>query len=99
MESPSWKKFEELVAFIEKFLSPHEAKVKSPDRIRDKVTRQMREVDASIRFNVGSTPILITIECRDRVKIQDDTWIEQIAKKREKIGANATIAVSSSKFT
>ncbi len=99
MEIPAWKKFEELIALIESFLSPQGAEVKSPDRIKDKVTGELREVDASINFIVGSTPILITIECRDRTRVQDDTWIEQIAMKREKIGAHATIAVSSSAFT
>lgn len=95
----AWREFEELVAHIEHQLSPKGAVVTSPDRIRDKVTGRMREVDASIRFQVGSVPILITIECRRRSKTQDDTWIEQIATKREKIGAQQTIAVSSTKFS
>ena len=94
-----WRQFEILVSRIEAALAPRGAVVRSPDRIPDKVTGQLREVDASIRLQVGTTPILITIECRDRVAIQDDTWIEQIAKKKEKIGASATIAVSSHGFT
>ena len=94
-----WRQFELLVSRIEAALAPKGAVVRSPDRIPDKVTGQLREVDASIRLQVGTTPILITIECRDRVAIQDDTWIEQIAKKKEKIGASATIAVSSRGFT
>jgi len=94
-----WRRFELLVSRIEAALAPKGAVVRCPDRIPDKVTGQLREVDASIRFQVGTTPILITIECRDRVAIQDDTWIEQIAKKKEKIGASATIAVSSRGFT
>ena len=47
----------------------------------DKITNQPREVDASIRYQVGSVPILITIECRDRVAVQDSTWIEQLVQK------------------
>ena len=80
-------------------LSPEGATVRSPDRIRDKVTGQLREVDASIRYQVGSAAILITIECRRRDAVQDDTWLEQLAKKREKIGAAVTIAVSASGFS
>jgi hypothetical protein len=94
-----WRKFELLISRIEAALAPKGAVVRSPDRIPDKVTGQLREVDASIRLQVGTTPILVTIECRDRVAIQDDTWIEQLAKKKEKIGASATIAVSSRGFT
>lgn len=95
----AWRKFELLISQIEGALAQKGAIVRSPDRIQDKFTGQLREVDASIRLNVGTTPILITIECRDRVAIQDDIWIEQLASKKEKIGASATIAVSSSGFT
>lgn len=95
----SWREFEELVARIEKQLAPKGAVIKSPDRVIDKVTGRKREVDASVRYQIGSVPILITIECRKRKKVQDDTWLEQLATKREKIGAQQTIAVSSTDFT
>jgi len=94
-----WRQFELLVSRIEAALAPKGAIVTSPDRIVDKVTGQPREVDASIRIQVGSTPILITVECRDRVATQDVTWIEQIIRKKDSIGASATIAVSSTGFT
>lgn len=97
--SDSWRKFEQLVTQIEKQLVPRGAIVKSPDRIEDKITGKMREVDASIRYQIGSVPVLITIECRERSRVQDDTWIEQLASKKQKIGASHTIAVSSSGFT
>ena len=97
--STDWRDFELLVAGIEEKLAPKGAVVKSPDRIRDLVTGKMREVDASIRFDVGSAPILITIECRKRRGVQDDTWIEQLATKRAKIGAAKTIAVSATGFS
>jgi hypothetical protein len=94
-----WKIFEETVAQIEKVLSPKGAVVKSPDRITDLVTNQRREVDASIRYFDKTTPVLITVECRDRNKVQDDMWIEQLVTKQRKIGAMKTIAVSSKGFT
>jgi hypothetical protein len=96
---PEWRDFEQLVARIEQSLVPKGAVVKSPDRIRDQVTNELREVDASIRFQVGSTPILITIECRKRKPVQDVTWIEQLATKSANIGAARTIAVSASGFS
>ena len=80
-------------------MAPRGAIIKSPDRIKDKVTGEDREVDVSIRYQIGSVPILITVECRDRNKPQDDTWLEQLATKRWKVGAAKTIAVSSSSFT
>jgi len=95
----SWREFELLVSRIEQLLVPKGAIVKSPDYILDKITGQKREVDASIQYKIGSVSILITIECRKRGNVQDDTWIEQLATKREKIGAAKTIAVSSKGFT
>lgn len=94
-----WRDFEKLVALIELHLAPKGAVIKSPDHIIDKITNEPREVDASIRYQVGSVPILITIECRDRKSIEDSRWIEQLIQKKNDIGATATIAVSSKKFS
>jgi len=94
-----WREFEKLVARIEQTLGPRGAAVKSPDHIEDKFTREAREVDASVRFQIGTVPILITIECRDRAAVQDVTWIEQLLTKGDAVGAAKTIAVSSSGFT
>jgi len=96
---PEWRDFEQLVARIEQSLVPKGAVVKSPDHIRDKVTNELREVDASIRIEVGSTPILIVIECRKRKPVQDVTWIEQLATKCANIGAARMIAVSATGFS
>jgi hypothetical protein len=95
----AWREFERLVARIEQAMSPSGAEVKSPDRIPDKVTGELREVDASVRYRVGTCPILITIECRDRGGIEDVRWIEQLAEKKRSVGAAMTMAVSSSGFS
>ena len=96
---PEWREFEALVARIEADADPFGLTVKSPDRIRDRITGRSREVDASIYRNVGSTRLLVTIECRRRRHRQDVTWIEQLAAKKEAIGADRTIAVSATGFT
>lgn len=80
-------------------MAPSGAVVTSPDRIPDKVTGQLREVDASIRCNVGTCSVLITIECRDRNSVEDVRWIEQLGEKKRSVGAAITVAVSSSGFT
>jgi hypothetical protein len=95
----AWREFEKLVARIEQAMAPSGAEVKSPDHIPDKVTGQLREVDASIRYKVGTCPILITIECRDRNSIEDVQWIEQLVEKKRSVGAAITVAVSSSGFS
>jgi len=95
----AWREFELLVARIEQTVTPQGAKVESPDRVRDLLTGSMREVDATIRYKIGTVPILITVECRKHANVQDDMWIEQLAMKREKVGAAKTIAVSAAGFT
>lgn len=97
-KTQAWREFEQLVAQIEQQLAPG-AVVRCPDRIRDLVTGRLREVDASIRLPVGSASVLVTIECRKRRGVQDDTWIEQLATKKAKIGAAMTIAVSAKGFS
>lgn len=84
---------------IEESGAPRGAIVKSPDRIRDLTTNELREVDVSIRFQAGSMEILITVECQKRSRKANDTWIEQLATKRQKLGAAKTIAVSEKGFT
>ncbi len=98
-QKPEWRSFEELVALVERHLAPKGAIVRSPDRIPDKTTGQLREVDASVRYQVGSIPVLITIECRDRTSREDVTWIEQLISKRDSVGASVTVAVSSTGFS
>lgn len=97
--SRDWREFEKLVSRIESMAAPRGVVIKSPDRIRDLITGQLREVDASIRTRVGTAEVLITVECRQRSRSGDDTWIEQLATKRQKIGASKTIAVSARGFT
>lgn len=96
----AWREFEELVARIEEAASPHDAVVTSPDKIPE-LTKEgsLREVDASIRYKIGTTNILITVECRKRSRKAGVEWIEQLATKRMKIGAAKTIAISSKGFT
>ena len=96
---PEWKEFEQLVARIEKDAGPLGLIVRSPDKILCKITGRKREVDVSIRSRAGTTDLLVTIECRRRHPKQDVTWIEQLATKRDAIGASCTIRVSSSGFT
>ncbi len=97
--SPDWRELEKLVSRIEADAGPVGLVVKSPDRIKCKLTGRLREVDASVRIPVGTSSVLITIECRKRKSRQDVTWIEQLATKKQHIGAAKTIAVSSTGFS
>jgi hypothetical protein len=95
-DDPEWRAFEQLVARIERDADRTGVTVKSPDRIRCKITGRFREVDASICDRTGR---LTTVECRHRRGRQDVTWIEQLATKKKSLGAADTIAVSASGFS
>lgn len=87
-----------LIEKLEKAVLPVEAKIKSPGFVIDRVTGQNREVDIVIEYTIGTTPIKIAIECRDRHSTQDTTWIEQALGKLNDLNANKKILVSSSDF-
>ena len=93
------RRLEQIVAALEKCWSPSLACVRSPDFLDDRTTGQKREVDVSIRYKIGTISILVILECRDRHTVQDVTWIEQLAKKRDDVMASRAVAVSSSGFT
>ncbi len=95
----TWREFEKLVSKLEEALSPIGARIKTPDKLKDFATGQMREVDGSIRFLTKKGEILITIECRKRGQRQDITWIEQLVTKKTNLKAYKTIAVSSKGFS
>ena len=99
MTAQAWREFEKLASRIEQTIAGENVTVKSPDFIDCLTTGTRREVDVSIRTRVGSAEILVTVECRDRVDVQDVTWIEQLIAKRKNIGAAKTIAVAASGFS
>jgi hypothetical protein len=90
---------EQLVAELERVLGPTDVIITSPDYILGYQTGSRREVDVSLRARVGSAQILVIIECRDRQKVQDARWIEQIAGKKDDVRADRAVAVSPSGFT
>ncbi len=97
--SPDWREFEKLVTRIEATLVPKGAIVRSPDRLRSLLTNRLREVDASIKVKLGTTDIVVTVECRKRKASQDVTWLEQLSSKKQALGVARTIAVSTSDFS
>jgi hypothetical protein len=93
------RSLELLVHGLEQLLAKAPVQIRSPDYITGKITEARREVDVSLRSHVGSVDVLVIIECRDRGKSQDVTWIEQLASKREDVGADKAVAVSATGFS
>lgn len=93
------KRFEELIARIEGIAAPRHATVTAPDRIRNVVTGYLQEVDASIRYRIGTVDVIISIECRKRTRKPDVRWIQELVTKRADLRINKTIAVSATGFS
>lgn len=91
--------FELLIKQLEEVILPIGAKITSPGFLKDKITNHPREVDILIEHNIGTSNIIIAIECRDRSSKQDTTWIEQIKTKIENLDVHKVIAVSSRDFS
>lgn len=91
--------FEKLVASFEDFAKLKSLKIQSPEYIKGRLTEVLREVDITLRGNVGLIPILIAIECRDRTKVQGVDWISEIVTKKEDIGADVIIVASTADFS
>lgn len=89
---------EQLVARIEKLYGP-ELKVTSPEKILDKNSGGKHEFDVTVRGQIGTSTYLVVIECRRRKKVDDVTWINEVAKKSQRVNANKAILVSSKGFT
>lgn len=76
-----------------------DARVESPFSATDIDDGESREVDVGIVRTVEGTEILIAVEVRDRKAKEDKMWIEQLITKKQSIGADVLIAVTSSAFS
>lgn len=89
-----------LTSQLEHILGAGTLSVKSPEYIPNRHTGLPVEVDVTLRGKIGSTDILVALECRDRPdERQGINWIRELATKRDDIGASAIVAVSSGGFT
>ena len=88
-----WKQFEELVALIERLLTGVNATIIADDYIIDRYGNK-RQVDVSVMIDTGTTKLLIIFECRNRGKVEDVTWIEQVYTKKDNLRADRAVVVS-----
>ena len=90
---------EELVETLESLLAGTGVELRSPEFIQGKNSKTLREIDVTLRSRIGSTPVLVMMECRKRGRIQDVQWIDEIAGKKDDVGADKAVAVARKGFT
>lgn len=88
-----WERFETFVYELERLLSERGARVKLNDQVRSRFGN-LRQCDATVRIGTGTTELLILIECRNRKKVSDVLWIEQLATKRLDLRAARVVVVT-----
>lgn len=88
-----------LVGNLERALDGTGAVVESPGWLFDRDSESDREVDVVVRQRVGSVDVVVMLECRDRRETAGVDWIEQVASKRNGVGAARAVAVSTSGFS
>lgn len=93
------RQLEKLVAQLEQLFGPTGVTVKSPDYVVGRKSGSQREVDVSLRGSLGSSEVFIMIECRDRSDTEFVDWIDQLKGKRDDVGADKVVAVSSTGFS
>jgi len=98
MTEPQWRRFEKLVARVQRELSP-QAQVTHNERIRGRKTGELRQVDVTIRTNAGQFPLLVAMDCKDLGRPATVTHVEAFAGLLDDIGANKGALVASNGFS
>lgn len=99
--SNSGKHLENLVKQIESLLLPAGFTIESRERIFNDEGIQIAEFDIVITGKIGSSPIKILIECRDRPTEgpAPASWIEQLVGRRIRFKFDKVVAVSTTGFS
>lgn len=88
---------EKLVETLERFLRGTDVKITSPDTVTGIISKVSREVDVTLRTQDG---LLLALECRNWTNTkQGVAWIEQLASKKQDLGIQRIVAISSSDFS
>jgi hypothetical protein len=93
-----WKKFEKLVSKIQQDLAPN-AKVIYNEKVLGKITKKERQIDISVRQNIGQYNVFIAIDCKDHKDPLDVTDVEEFMGLIQDVGANKGAIVSASGFS
>lgn len=98
-EKPDWKKLEEVVFNVERFIvrGARDATVKLNDRVIGRSGRR-RQLDVTLRYKIGNIPNFVVFECRHYKRPVDIDQVEAFAKKLEDVRALRGVMISSKGF-
>lgn len=98
-EVPKWKRFERLIHQIHEQYAIPNARVTLDDHIQGHDSHTLRQVDISIRTEVGPYKILIAVECKDHATPLDVGDVGAFSTLRTDVRAHKGVLVATSGFT
>lgn len=96
--SAKWRRFETLVADIQRELSP-DAVVTQNEKVVGRNSGEPRDIDIAIRRTIGQFQLLIAVECKDYGRALHVKDVESFAGLLEDVGANKGAIVSAKGFS
>lgn len=95
---PKWRRFEKLVAQIQRELAPN-ALVTHDDQIKGHDSEELRQIDITVKQKVGQYDILIAIDCKDYQIPVDVKDVEEFIGLIKDIRANKGVMVAANGFS
>lgn len=90
--------FQRLIAVIQSHLDSGSTVTESA-MLEDLSTGTNREVDVVVSGEVGGHAVTVSIECRDRNRGPDVTWVDEMQTKHSRLSTNVLVLVSHTDFT
>jgi hypothetical protein len=90
--------FQHLVFLVRRQLAG-EATVTESEILRELASGKEREVDVCLEGVVGGHPVKVCLECCDRKRPADVSWVEAMKAKHDSLPTNALLLVSRNGFT
>src|SRR5688500_1563002 len=91
--------FQKFVALIERLAASPTARVIESSLEPESKIKMAREIDILIEDTINGFALRLAIECRDHVRKQDVTWIDELIGKYRDVEVDTIVAVSRSGFT
>jgi hypothetical protein len=90
---------ERLVEGCHKLIESEDTLVKWDDHVEGRYSKVPRQIDVSLKDKETPTRVLSIVECRDRRRVQDVTWMVTIEGNRDEVGADNAIAVTTTDYS
>ena len=91
--------FQQLIKRIYAAMASDDATVQESVMLKEKHSSSNREVDILIEQSIAGHKIKIAVECRDKSRKDDITWIDDVIGKYADLEVDKIVAISRSGFS